>query len=183
MKEKGLTLVEVLVALGIVSVVGALILMIIVNSAGIFTDQSVKVQGGVDANEALSQMRRTVKDASSVAASYTDGATVYTTGANQLVLKLAAFDNSGNIIDNSFDYVVFFRDQKIIRMKIFPDAVSSRKPANTVLATQATDLYFQYFNAASPPAEITPVSAAKVRISLKLNKISIATSEANLRND
>lgn len=181
MKERGLTLVEVLVAIGIAGVIGALLLVIIVNSTGMFTDQSGKVQRGLDINDALSQVRFSIKDASGVVASYANEGVIYTTGEDRLVLKVASIDAAGNIIDGTFDYFVFFKDQDLVRFKLFPDPVSARKQADRVLSTSVENLNFHYFNSAS--VEVAPVSAVKVRISLKLNQTNIATSEANLRND
>lgn len=183
MREKGLTLVEVLVAMGVAAVAGALLLVIIVNSIGVFSEQSSKVREGLNINDALSQVRRSIKDASVVADSYDSGEAMYVTGGSQLVLKVASVDTSGNLLVDTFDYIVFFKDQGYLRFKTFPDPASSRQPSDTILATGADSLVFQYFNSASPPMEVSPVTAAKVRISLTLNQTNIATSEANLRND
>ncbi len=181
--SQGLTLVEVLVAMGIALVVGTLLLMVVVQSSGVFTDQSSKVQKGLNINEALSQVRLSIKDANAVASSYTDGTDTYTTGENQLVLKVTAIDTAGDMLEGASDYFIFFKDQSFLRFKTFPDPSSSRKQGNSILATEVTGLHFQYFNSASPPVEVSPVNAAKVRISLKLSQTSPATSEANLRND
>lgn len=183
LRVRGLTLIEVLVAMGIAGVVGTLLLMIVVQSSGIFTDQSSKVQRGLDINDALSQARLSIKDAGGVANSYTDGIDTYTTGEDLLVLKVTSIDAAGDIIEETFDYFVFFKDQDFLRFKTFPDPSSGRKQKDSILATQVSDLHFQYFNSASPPAEVSPQSAAKIRISLKLNQTNFATSEANLRND
>ncbi|MDD5416005.1 MAG: prepilin-type N-terminal cleavage/methylation domain-containing protein [Candidatus Daviesbacteria bacterium] len=190
MKEKGLTLIEVLVAMGIAATAGALLLVIIVNSAGLFTEQSSKVQEGLNSNDTLSALRRDIKQASAVAPSYTDGLTTYSSNASQLVLKVSSIDDAGNIIDNIFDYFILYLDQKAVHLKIFPDAVSSRKALDRVFATNVDNLKFQYLDSANPPVEVISASAAKVRVTLTLNtKIgtgfttSTATTEANLRND
>ncbi len=190
MRERGLTLIEVLVAMGIATLAGALLVVIMVNSAGMFSKQSSKVQEGLNINDALSQIRGSVKQASAVALSYTSGLTTYTTGPNQLVLKVVSIDASGNIIDHTYDYFVFFLNQNILYFKVFPDALSFRKPVDRIFSTSADNLSFQYFDSANPPVEVTPASATKVRISLTLKQkiglnfeTSTATSEANLRND
>lgn len=179
---KGLTLIEVLVAMGIASLVGVLLLVIIVNSAGLYTQQSSKVQAGLNSNDALVKIRSTIKDASTVAVSYTSGQTTYTTGAIQLVLKVPAIDSSNNIIANTYDFFIFYLDQKILRFKTFPDAQSSRSAADQIFSTDVENLDFKYFNSADPPSEVTPETAAKVKITLTI-KQNTATSEANLRND
>ena len=190
MRERGLTLIEVLITMGIATVAGVLLVVIMVNSAGLFTQQSSKVQEGLNINDALSQVRSSIKQANAVASEYTGGGSTYTTGGSQLVLQVLSIDSLGNIIDNTLDYFVFFQDQNLLRFKIFPDPSSSRKPVDRIFATSVDNLIFQYFNSASPPVEVIPTSATKVRITLTLKqKIGInyetqtATSEANLRND
>ena len=191
MKEQGLSLVEILTVMGIMTVVGALLMVIIVNSAGLFTTQSSKLEQGLNINDLFSQIRSNIKDAGSVAASYTGGSTTYTTGVTQLILKLSSIDSSNNIISNTFDYYVYFLDTNRIRLKTFPDAQSSRKPQDQIFSGQIDSLKFQYFSSATPPVEVTPSSAAKVRITLTLKQktgagsfeTNTATSEANLRND
>lgn len=189
-RRNGLTLVEVLVSMGIAAVVGLLLLVVMINSTGLYTKQSSKVEQGLNLNDIFSQVRSTVKQASAIAVSYTDGATTYTTGASQLVLKIASVDSSKNIIENTFDYFVFFLDQNIFRLRTFPNVLSSRQPVNQVFSTGTDSLRFQYFNTAAPPVEVAPETASKIRITIVLKQktgssteTSIATSEANLRND
>ncbi len=177
-------------AMGIAVVAGALLVVIMVNSAGLFSQQSSKVTEGLNINDTLSQVRGSIKQASAVVASFSDGQNTYTTGSSQLVLQVVSIDSSGNIIDNTFDYFVFVLDRSNLHFKIFPDPVSSRKTADRIFSTSVDNLNFQYLNSANPPLEVTPTSATKVRISLTLKqKVGLnfethtATSEANLRND
>lgn len=190
MRVKGLTLIEVLVAMGIAVVAGSLLVVIMVNSAGLFTNQSSKVQEGLNINDSLLQVRSSIKEASAVAVSYTGGSTTYTTGGDQLVLKVLSIDSQGNLIDNTYDYFVFFRNQSLLRFKTFPDPASSRKSVDRIFSTMVDSVNFQYFNSAIPPVEVAPASATNVRVSLTLKQknglkyeVHTATSEANLRND
>lgn len=187
---KGLTLIEVLVAVGIMVVAGMLLVVIMVNSAGLFTQQSSKVEGGLNSNDALSVLRRDIKLAVSVAESYTSGSSVYTSGAGQLVLKVASINSSGNTIDNFFDYYVFNLNQGIIYLNIFPDALSSRRTSDFLLSKNVDSIRFQYFNSANPLVEVSPTSAVKIRVTLALKQkagvnfiTTTATTEANLRNN
>lgn len=187
---RGMTLVEVSLALGITAVVGILLVVIIVNSTGLFYQQSSQIQTGLNINDALAEIRGSIKQASSIAASHTSGATTYTTGANQLVLKVSSIDSAGNLLANTYDYFVVYSDQKILHFKVFPDALSSRKLTDRVFSTSVDSLNFQYFNSAVPPVEVAPTSAAKIKVTLTLkqqNGINTETntgvSEVNLRND
>lgn len=187
---QGLTLIEILVAMGIATIAGVLLLVIIVNSAGIFTKQMPKVSQGLNINDGLSIVRNSIKQAYGVASQYTNGSTTYTSGATQLILQLSSIDSTGNIIENTFDYFVFYLDQNYFRFKAYPDIASIRKSEDRVLANLVESLNFQYLNSTNPPQEVIPTNAQKIRVSLKLNQkagadyeTSIATSEANIRNN
>lgn len=167
--------------MGIAAVVGGLLLVVIVNSAGLYSKQSAKVQGGLNINDALSEIRGSIKQASSIAD---------TSSASQLVLKVASIDSLGEVIADTYDLFVFFLDQNYLRFQITPDPASSRKTTDRVFSNSVNNLNFQYFNSANPPLEVVPTSATKVRISLNLeqkfgddSEINVATSEADLRND
>ena len=190
MGESGLTFVEALMALGISAVIGGLLVALLVNSAGIFYKESTKLQGGLNINESLSKVRESIKEAYSVATSYIDGLTTYTSSQTQLVLKVPSQDSSGNIIQNTYDHYVYFKDQNYLRFKIFPDATSVVKMQDQILTNTLDSINFQYFDLANTPQEVVPSTALKVRVSISLRKrvglnfeTNTATSEALLRND
>lgn len=182
MTKKGLTLIEVLIVMGISILVGGLLMVIMINSAALSTKQSAILTEGLNINDSLSKIRATIKDANAVVASYTGGSTTYTSGSTQLVLKIPSIDSSNNIITDTFDHFVFFQDQNKLRLQTFPNQQSVRKAQDQIFSTSLNSLLFQYFNLATPPVEVIPTAAAKIRISLKF-KQNTATSEANLRND
>lgn len=189
MKQKGLTLIEVLISALIAVMAGGLLLAVIVNSTNFFYKQSAKVNIGLNANDALAQISQNIKESAKVAPSYSPGAETYTSGATQLILKVPSQDPSGSIISDTFDYFVYFLDQSSLRLKTFPDILSVRKPQDRIFSTNVDSLFFQYLNSQNPPAEITPAAASKVRVTLTLNiksgmsfETNTATTEANLRN-
>lgn len=188
--EAGLTLVEILISSSIAVVVGSLLLIIMVNSSGLFYKESSKVNIGLNTDDALSKVRKSIKESSAVVANYTQGLETYTSGVTMIVLKLPSLDSSGNIIPNVFDYFVFFKDQSHLRFKTFPDIVSFRKPQDQIFSTNVEGLVINYLTSDNPPVEVSPSSAAKVRITLTLkeknwstDETHTATSEANLLND
>lgn len=172
-RNKGLTLIEVLVTMGIATVAGVLLLVIIVNSAGLFTDQSSKVSAGLGVNDTFSQIKTVIKQASAISDE---------SGPDQLVLRVLSIDPAGNIIENTYDDFIFMVDQKNLRFKIISNPLSSRQDGDSILAGNVDNLNFQYFDSANPPAEVIPASASKVRINLTV-KTNTDTAEANLRND
>lgn len=187
----GFTLVEVLIVVGIATVVAALLVVIIANSAGLFYKESAKVDQGVGINEALSQFRETIKEANAIATGYPPVPPLtYTTSLTQIVLTVPAIDTLGNIITNVFDYYVFLKDEDKLKFKIFPDIQSARLSADQILSSNTEGVLFQYFDSQNPPQQVAPASATRIRMTLKLRQKSgadyeeyIATSEASLRND
>lgn len=179
--QKGFTLVEIVIALSIATVVGGLLLTIMVNSAGLFHKESSKVNIGLNTNDALSQVRRSIRQAYAVDT---------TSSENQLVLQIPSIDSSGDIIADTFDDFVFLSDSNQFILKVFPDPASSRPAQNQIFSTLVDDLTFKYYDSANPPEEVVPDTASKVSVTLKLKQksgadyqTSIATTEANLRND
>ena len=179
-KQAGYTLIEVLISILIASVVGGLLLVVIVNSTGLFYKQSSKVEAGLNINDSLSSVRNNIKDASAVAESFTKGSETYTTNQNQLVLKVPSVDSANNIISNTYDYFVLFQDLNKLRYKVFVDAASNRKNQDQIFSTSVDSLV----------VEVIPGNATKVRVTVILKQkvgtgyeTNIATTEANLRND
>ena len=188
----GLTLVEVLVAMGVASIVGALLLVIMVNSAGLFYKESSKVEQGLSLNDALLNIKQALRGASNVASTYPPtGSPTYTSSATQLVLKVPSIDSSGNIVSGVFDYFIFFQDGGKLRFKTFPDdGQSARKGQDQIFTTNLDSLIFEYFDGQIPPQQVQPNLAVKIKITLSLKQkagagieTNVATAEANLRND
>ena len=189
-EEKGLTLLEVLITTAIAIIVGLLLFAVLINSAGIFYKENSRIGQGLSSNDALNLIRQEIKQSSGVVSSYQIDAATYTSGETQLVLKIPSIDSSENIITDTFDYFVFYQDQDKLRLKSEPNAQSSRKKQNQILALNVSKVLFQYFNNAYPPGEVAAASATKVRLTLSLKQKAgagteqnISTSEATLNND
>lgn len=191
MDEKGLTLVEVLTTLAIATVVVTLLVVIMINTGGLFTKQSSKVEQGLSVNDALGKINLNVRQSSGVAPTYS----TYTSGTQLLVLKIPSIDSSGNVVTNTFDHFIFLLDSSIgsgqvLRFKVFPNSASSRGSVDQILSNNVDLINFEYFDSQNPPQSTQPNLAKKVRITLSLRQKTgagyeqnIATSEANLRND
>lgn len=181
MRQAGLTLVEVLVGTLMTVLVGGLLLAMMVNTTNIFHKESAKVSSGLNANDATSEIRKSVKIASAVDPTSTP---------TKLVLKVSSLDSSGNMIFNVFDSFVLYKDETNFRFKILPDIASSRQDQDRIFATEVDSLIFQYYDLANPPNEVSPQNALKVRATLTLKarmgadyETTMATTEAVLRND
>ncbi len=190
MAQKGLTLTEALITLSIAMVAGALLLVIMVNTGGLFYKQSSKVEQGFSLNHSLSQLKMSIRASSQVATSYPSESPIYTSGSTEVVLKVPSEDSSGNIISGVFDYFVFFQDSGKLRFKSFPDSQSARVAQDQIFTTNLDSLIFEYFDSSIPPQQVQPDLAVKIKITISLEQkagagieTNVATAEANLRND
>lgn len=178
---RGLTLIEALFTLAIATIVGTLLLVVMVNTGGLFLKQSSKVALGLSLNDVLREIQKTIRQSSSVAD---------TSGVQKLSLKVPSVDSSGAVIANSFDDFIFLLDQSKLVFRVLPNAQSSRIAADQILATNIDMLNFKYFDSQNPPSEVIPKDAKKIKTILALKQKAgfgfeqnIATAEANLRND
>lgn len=188
--KNGFTLVEIIISIAIISISGMLLNVIMINSTNVSLGQSLKVEQGLDMNNALSQIKTHIKQSAGISSYYPNSqAPVYTTSSTQLILNLPSIDSSNQIILGSFDSFVFFQSNNLLKMKSFPDAQSSRKSMDQILSNKIDSVKFTYLDNSNPSKEISPSAASKVRITINLKQkkglnfeTSVATEEANIRN-
>ena len=186
--EDGFTLPEVITVMAVAVIIGGLVLGIMVQNTRLFVQESEKVTQGLGLNDALIKIRSAVKEASSVVSGYPQDSPEFSSGASEIVLKLPSIDSSGNIIDNTFDHIVFTKLSDKLYYKLFPNPLSTRVKVDQILAKSVDTIDFRYFDISGN--EVVATTAIKVRVSLSLKQdvgvdtqTSVATSEANLRND
>ncbi len=186
--RNGFTLIETLVVIAIVSIVGFFLFTILVNSTGLFYSENSKVDQGVHINNVLASINNNIKSASFIASGYPEASPTYTTSSQEVVLKLIAIDTSNNIIQNTYDYIVYYKDMDKLRYKLFPAIGSKRPSTDQILALSVDDILFQYFD--SSGVQVSPASAVKIKAVVSLKQktgipalSNTATTEAFLRND
>lgn len=191
--EKGLSLIELLISVTIAIAVGGLLIGIMVNNTGVYYDQAAKIQQGLGSNDALLSIRANIKQAAGVAVAYPEsGAATYTSGASELVLKLPSIDSLGNVVENTYDYVIYYTAMQSaasqLHFRIIPDGASSRKETNQILSSNVNNIVFDYFDSSNQV--VSPAGAAKIKATLYLNRIANGAttvemnfSEASLRNN
>ncbi|MDO8638691.1 MAG: prepilin-type N-terminal cleavage/methylation domain-containing protein [Candidatus Daviesbacteria bacterium] len=189
MKNKGFTLVEILIASAIALIVGIFLMGILANNNGLYYKQSSLVSEGLSLNDAVSAINNYIMQAGAVAVSYPEISPLYTSNSETLVLKLPAY-NGDEMIDNVFDYIVLYKDpanSKILKVQIFPGTGSTKQALTSVLTTILHNITFSYLDKRG--VEVPPASATSVGIDLTvLSKTgSIGSSRSskavtNLRN-
>ena len=191
-KSYGFTLLEVLIAMLVSSIAGVLLIQAFVQNNNVFYQQSARVTEGLNLNNTSSQVTQDIKSASGVAANYPLTTPYqYTTSASTLILKIPSIDSVGNIIDQTFDYIVFATDSakpNYLRRKVFVTSPSTRGTSDRVLINNLSKIVFYYYdingNTTSPPlaAKINFTINDLSQVGLKL-QTSSSSGEVILRND
>lgn len=183
--NRGFTLVEVLITVTIVSIAGLLLAQLLIQNNGLFYQQTTKVSHGLDLNSTKLILLNDLKSAHGVIPEYPLISPIYTSSTTTLILKVSATDSSGNILDGTFDYIVYSADSsnsKVLRKRYFPDPASSKPSQNQVLLTQLSFLQFIYLD--QNGAIVSPASASRVNFTLNVNtQVGLTQQEASSSGD
>ena len=149
MKQTGFSLMEILIVTSVAMLVGSILLAILVNQAGVFYQQNALISQGVSLNDALGVIADDVRQSSKIVISYPEDIPQYQTSSSTLVLKLFSIDNSGTSSTSAYDYIVITPDpnnSRVLRRKVFPSGISTRKSADQVLTTILQSITFSYLD-------------------------------------
>lgn len=185
MKKKGLTMIELIVVMVLLSILLPVLLSIYVYGTKTFNEELSQSELQSDAQTILDSILNDIRNAQSVEASYDDQ---FFSNGTTIVLKVPALDQSQNIIyDGSTmqsDIIVYSFYDNSIHKRVFADADSRRATQNNIdkiLASNILELNFTY--------EPDPLAATLVQVTLKNHKkvgnqsksINVS-SKARLRN-
>ncbi len=187
------TLVETMFA----SVIGILVLgMVMILYVGVQHSMTVGValaEINADARLAMDRIVRDARWATQLETSRTLNGTTYITGNNQFVIKIPSINSSGDIIANTYDYVIYALDPSdLTQLKkiIDPNASSSRTSLNQVIAKNINS--FSLSSAGIGLSSIGSLSSVKaVEVAISVNKQPLVgrtitqslASEVEIRND
>lgn len=117
----------------------------------------------------MSEIEKSIRLAQIVSVGYPESSPTYTTSATTLVLKVPAFDSNGNLLENTFDYMIITADLsnlKILRKMVFPAPASVRGQVNQVLSTNLSSISFSYLDLAGNL--VSPTSASKIDFTINV---------------
>ena len=141
-----MSLLEAIVVMGIMAIVLFMVTEIMILNYTIFERQSRRSDnetGAIIAAKTVSQMTRS---AAAVESSHVFDSATHTSSST-LVLKLPAIDASDTILESTFDYIAFYRDDvetdKIMAV-IDADALSVRQDSTRLITANNQSLMFRY---------------------------------------
>src|SRR3989344_1684129 len=160
--KKGVSIVEILVATSIVSMLFIIIASLYLTHFKVFANQNNTIEVNSQTRLALDDITNWIRQSQYVV-STCGGCSGATTGPNVLVLALWPLDGSGEPIDplgTNYDYIVFKRadsDNTKMTRRIVPSALSSRGSETKVISTDISALNFTYNN--PDPALVSQITA------------------------
>jgi prepilin-type N-terminal cleavage/methylation domain-containing protein len=176
-QPKGLTLIEVLIAVAIGVLVMTALLTLYIAGQKYFFNQNAKADVIEDSRYPMAWVTRDIREAIQIVSGTVtvDGET-YATSSNTLILQLPSVDpGTGEIIDfdTTFDTVIYCQHPTQNRMfqrivKAYDDSVDTRLMADDVGLFQLT-----YWTDDSPPVEVTDFTDTSI----------IATVDITLNSD
>lgn len=188
---KGFTLVELLLYTAIASVATIMLVSILISNSGLLFSENARVEHGLALNGIVSEITANIKISSSIPSGYPQPTPTINTSSQNLVLQVLSFDSSHNIIQNTFDYIVYRPDPanpKRLLKEVYPDSLSSRPAGTKQLTNNLTQITFSYTDALDNP--VSPAAASKVKFTIQVTSKSqtasqsdSASGQANLRND
>jgi prepilin-type N-terminal cleavage/methylation domain-containing protein len=160
MRNKGFTLLELVIAIGILSIISLILATIIIRFGIHYQKQQAEVQANLSNRFVLDEISTRIRESRAIADQITTGGQTYTTGATTLVLKPLSIDADGNTIAGTYDYIIFYQNSTKLNKKVVPDTSSKRPAVNQVLTANLKQITLTYDNP-------TPASANSVTIDLR----------------
>lgn len=146
-KKKGFTLIEVIFAVAILVFMFVAITYLYNNYYNVYFYQQTNVSVADSAHAAMNELQNAALQADKIITSHTFSGKTYSTDQHTLVLEIPSIDDSGNIVDGKYDYVVFYTTGTNLYKRIQADAASSRSSNFTIIGGMISALTFTYNNA------------------------------------
>ncbi len=180
MKQKGFTLVELIVSVSLFLIVSLFLGYLVTYQFLIYNTQITELNITHDARTALDDIDDYVRQSNRVVANYDS----YTTGSQILVLQIKSIDSSNQLIGATYDNVVFYSSGSDLFRQVFPNSHSSRLAVTKKLATNVdtNNFSFSYDNLDYfLVKQITTSMAIKQNVGNKIKSITLY-SQTKLRN-
>ena len=184
----GLTLVEILVALGLVGFVSFLTATVYLAHFRLFSNQVIGFDASDHAKIALADIISSIRQGQAIASTCPNNRCPDdSTGTSSIVLQLWALTAGGEPTSSAYDYIVYRKDPfdstKLLK-KTFPDATSTRKSGTYTLTTflDPNGLAFSYDDADPTQASEVSVTVTTNLSSINKTLTSTKTATALLRN-
>lgn len=179
----GYSLVEIIVVIGVMSVLLTLIAGIFVSQSKIYGLENLKAEMQINNLNALYSISNEIKNATEVIQSISLNGLTYNSNSSSVVLKTSSIDQNDAFIENKYDYIVFnISAQNKLIMSTFADSSSKRKTGQKTLADYVKTITFTYNSTNFPDIDKVGINLTMERIFRTLPIQSSAQLSASTRN-
>ncbi|MDD3486926.1 MAG: type II secretion system protein [Candidatus Moranbacteria bacterium] len=144
--KKGFTFIEAIAAVAIFIFISVAMVTIYVNYVKAFNYNQAVMKLAGSARSVSSEVEKMVLQSNQIIDSHIFSGNVYTTNSDTLVLELPSIDNSKNIVNGKYDYIVFYIEGSGFYELIQADADSSRVSIERQIAESVKNIVFTYDN-------------------------------------
>lgn len=152
----GLTLSELVVAMGVMVLVGGIIVASYLSTSRFAADEQNRLEVDVGASRVLQVLDATLRQGKAVLATATISGTLYTSTGTTLVFTLPALLADGTTSLTAVDTAVLRQSGGELQLLLAPDTSSTRSSGTRPLLMDVKDVYIRYADPA--PANATAVS-------------------------
>ena len=141
--EAGFTLIEIIVVIGIFSILMVALLNLFDWHHKLFYVQQADTFATGSARDSMNQLTKYIAQGT-VLQSYSVLGNTYTTDANTVVMQLPAFDSGGNSLASTYDYIAFDLNGTTLTQYLDAAGNSGRNDITRVLSEYVDTLTFTY---------------------------------------
>lgn len=171
--RKGFTIAEIVIVLGLVSILSGLLIAILVQGKRIFDQNKAQTELQLEARSATDEITRNIRLSTRALSTYNSGTDTYTASSQALILELFAIQNDGSQIPNTFDYVIYFldsTDSTLLTEVTVANSASNRKSDTKVLARNVSNFQLSYFDQSGNPLTSSYENSTRVKVELSVSK-------------
>lgn len=164
MKNRGFTLLEMVVVIGIGTILVLFVLGILISNNRFYANQSGENEAIFNTRIIADRIASYGRGAAAVLSSYIYNSSNYVSDSDTLVLQVPSIDASANIIGGAYDHVIITRDlsdTSKLQLYVDPDASSSRGARGVLLTNKLDTMTFTY-------SSTTPDISEKVDYLIKI---------------
>ena len=108
--KSGATILEGLIVIAILAIIFTILAAIFIGQGTFFQRENARLDSALDNTRALNDILVQSREALMVTSTLSVDSVLYTSGPDQLILKLYSLNAAGAFITSSFDYAIYYRD-------------------------------------------------------------------------
>ncbi len=141
-----MSLADTLVAIFIFTLIMGMLIGVYLTYNDVFKIQIAYNELNSSSTIAFDRMSKNIRAAINVVEVHTINSTEYTTDYDTLILEIPSVDNNQDMIPDTFDYLVYYKNGAFLKANLEADASSSRNSGIKTITSFVDTIIFNYNN-------------------------------------